>query len=823
MISVSLDGEWFFRECEKEEKEPPTLDSGKWLKARVPGVVHLDLQRNGVIPDPFFRMNELEVSWVEDKNWWYGKEFYLDEEFLRHDCIELKFYGIDTFATIWLNNKQVAKTSNMFHEHVFNVKGLLKEGRNILVVRIDSPKRVLEEMYNKDSLKLYGAFYPPVVYGRKAQYSFGWDWGPRLATSGIWRSVVLQAYDVCKIESFYFSSNLSEDLEVAKLNLKLSIEAFKKEHVKVRARISGFSENQVREESKDVSPGSNNFVSDFTIKKPKLWWPNGYGDQNLYDLEITVEGPNGVLDSIRKKVGIRKIEVVQEKDEEGKTFFFKVNNTPVFCKGANWVPADSFLPRVTREVYEYLLDMAKQANMNMIRVWGGGVYEDEAFYELCDEKGIMVWQDFMFACAEYPEEEWFFKLVREEAEKIVKRLRNHPCLAIWCGNNENHVFFKWMWLKTRNKFYGETIYHKMLPETCSKLDPATFYWPGSPYGGDDPNSQSEGDRHNWEVWSMLRDYQEYLNDKGRFISEFGFQSAPSMETIRRFTAPEDRHPQSRVIESHNKQVFGQERLWFFLLAHFKMVSRLEDFVYLTQVNQGDALKTGIEHWRRRKFKTGGALVWQLNDCWPVLSWSLIDYYGNLKASYYYVKRAFDPINFNLVANQSSIEAWVCNDLLKPVRGRIRIVSFNLRSEKLCEKEVETIVEANSSKKCAELTLSELNVKDRFDSFIVGILETDEGESRCDVVFPERLKYLRLPEPRINLSLEKIDEKKYVLKLVSKNVVKACGVSIRGIKAKFNDNFFDLPPGIEKKVSIELEKPLSKSELKRRIIINYYSG
>jgi len=823
MISVSLDGEWFFRECGKEEKEPPTIDSGRWLKAIVPGVVHLDLQRNGIIPDPFFRMNELEVAWVEDKDWWYVKEFNLERDFLKHDRIELKFYGIDTFATIWLNGKEVARTSNMFHEHVFSVKDILREGRNTLVVRIDSPKRVLEEMYSKDSLKLYSAFYPPVVYGRKAQYSFGWDWGPRLATSGIWRSVVLQAYDVCKIESFYFSSGLSEDLETAKLNVKISVEIFKKEHVKVRTRISGFGDNQVKEESKDVSPGSNNFVFDFIIKKPKLWWPNGYGDQNLYDLEITIEGPNGILDSIRKKVGIRRIEVVQEKDEEGKTFFFKVNNVPVFCKGVNWVPADSFLPRVTREVYEYLLNMAKQANMNMIRVWGGGVYEDEAFYELCDEKGIMVWQDFMFACAEYPEEEWFFELVRKEAEKVVKRLRNHACLAIWCGNNENHVFFKWVWSRMRNRFYGETIYHKILPEICAKLDPATFYWPGSPYGGDDPNSQSEGDRHNWEVWSMFRDYSEYLKDNGRFISEFGFQSMPSMETIKRFTLPEDRHFQSKVIEFHNKQTLGPERLWFFLSSHFKLPSNLGEFIYLTQINQGEALKTGIEHWRRRKFKTGGALVWQLNDCWPVLSWSLIDYYGEPKASYYYVKRAFEPVNFSLVVDQSSVEAWVCNDLFKPVRGRIRIVSFNLKSEKLCEKEGKIIVEANSSKKCVETTLSELNVKDRFDSFIVGVLETDGGESKYDVVFLERLKYLQLPKPSIKLSLERVGEKKYVLKMVSKNVVKACGVSVRGVKAKFDDNFFDLPPGIEKRVLIELEKPLSKTELRRRITINYYSG
>ncbi|MCX8183453.1 MAG: glycoside hydrolase family 2 protein [Crenarchaeota archaeon] len=819
METISLNGEWFFKECGKDEKTLPS--TGPWLKAKVPGVVHLDLLRNKKIPNPFFRMNELEVAWVEEKDWWYMKEFHVDKEFLNHDHVELKFHGLDTFATIWLNGKEVGRTANMFHEHEFNVKELLKEGKNMLVVRLDSPKRVLEEMYNKGGVKLGGAFYPPLVYGRKAQYSFGWDWGPRLGTSGIWRSVELKAYDVCKIESFYFSNELSSDLKSSKVNVHVSIEAFKTGNVKLRIRISGFGEDQLKEEHINVSQGLNDVKIEFKIQNPKLWWPNGYGEQNLYDLEIIVENSNSILDMVKKKVGIRKIEVVQEKDEEGKTFFFRVNNVPVFSKGVNWVPADSFLPRVSRQVYDYLLSRVKEAHMNMVRVWGGGVYEDESFYELCDEKGILVWQDFMFACAEYPEEEWFFELVRREAEKVVKRLRNHACLAIWCGNNENHWGFKAHWYGMKDRFYGETIYHKILPEVCSKLDPETFYWPSSPYGGDDPNSQSEGDRHNWEVWSMLRDYTEYLNDKGRFISEFGFQSAPSMETIKRFTLPEDRDPQSRVIEFHNKQIMGQERLWFFILLHFKITVNLSRFVYLTQINQGEAMKTGIEHWRRRKFKTGGALIWQLNDCWPVLSWSLIDYYGNLKASYYYVKRAFDPVNVSLLVKQDKFEAWVCNDLLKPVKGRLRIMSFNLKGDRMSGIEKEVVVEANSSKLCMKLSLSELNVKDKFSSFLVCVFEPDDAEPKYDVVFLERVKYITLPKPRIRIKLVRKDSSTYELILASNNVAKACEVRIRGVKAEFSDNFFDLFPDFEKKILIKLGKPLSKTELTKRIRVFYY--
>lgn len=816
---MSLDGEWLFRECgEKEEK--PSVDGGKWLKAKVPGVVHLDLLRNRRIPDPFFRMNELEVAWVEEKYWLYKREFFVDRKFLNHDLVILKFHGLDTFATIWLNGEQVAKTANMFHEHEFDVKKLLKEGKNVLAVKFESPKRVLDGMYNKSDVKLMGGDYPPIVFGRKAQYSFGWDWGPRLATSGIWRSVVLQAYDICRIESFYFSSDF-KDLKSSKINVSVSVEAFKEGNIKVKVRIHGFGEDQVKEEVKEVVVGMNDFKFELIVQNPKLWWPNGYGEQNLYDLEITVEGPSGILDSIGRKVGIRRIEVVQEKDGEGKTFFFRVNSIPIFCKGANWIPADSFLPRASRQVYDYLLSRAKDMNMNMIRVWGGGIYEDEVFYELCDEKGLMVWQDFMFACAEYPEEEWFFELIRKEAEKVIKRLRNHACLAIWCGNNENHVFYRWAWSRTRDRFYGETVYHKILPELCSKLDPSTFYWPSSPYGGEDPNSQSEGDRHNWEVWSMFRDYTEYLMDKGRFLSEFGFQSAPSLETIKKFTLPEDRHPQSKVFEHHNKQRGGPERLWGFLLMHFKIPMTLRGFVYLTQINQGEAMKVGVEHWRRRMFKTGGALIWQLNDCWPVSSWSLIDYYGDLKASYYYVKRAFDPINISLLLKEDAVEAWVCNDFLEPKNAGIKIALYDLSGKKVFEREEKANIKPNSANPYMELSLKELDIKDISSKFLVGTLELEGGGTRYDVLFLERLKYIDLAKPSIRVNLQKEGDKKYKLSLVSNKVMKACEVRVRGAKAYFDDNFFDLVPRMEKTVTIRLEKPLSKEQLKKRIEINHY--
>ena len=826
MKILSLNGDWLLKgyneqEGEKENAFLSEVDESSWIKANVPGVVHLDLIKNKQIPDPFFGLNELEVSWVEEKDWWYRKKFLVEKELLSHDRVELVFEGLDTFATVWLNGKEIAKFSNMFHEHTIDIKNYLKEGENLLVVKFDSPKRVLENEYNKRSIKLGAAFYPPVVYGRKAQYSFGWDWGPRLPTSGIWRNIAIRAYNICKIESFYFSSSFSSDLKVANIKVNVSLEAFKEEKVNVSVRIFGFGEDQTKSETRSLTKGLNNLTFDFTVSNPKLWWPNGYGEQNLYNLEIKVESGSEVLDEIKRKVGIRKIEVVQEKDEEGKTFYFKVNDVPIFCKGADWVPADSFLPRVSRAQYDYLLSKAKEANMNMIRVWGGGVYEDEAFYELCDEKGILIWQDFMFACGEYPEEEWFFNLVKEEAEKVVKRLRNHACIAIWCGNNENNWGYKAHWFGVKDKFYGETIYHKILPEVCSRLDPSTLYWPSSPFGGEDPNSQSEGDRHSWDVWSGLKDYTEYLKDNGRFISEFGFQSLPSLKTIYKFTSREDRYFQSKVVEHHNKQVGGPERLLLFLSMHFKLPSTLERFVYLTQVNQGEALKTGIEHWRRRKFKTGGALIWQLNDCWPVASWSLIDYYNELKASYYYVKRAFDPLNISLLVREDEVEVWVVNDFLESKNGKVRLLLYSIDGKKLAEREVEVNIKPNSSTLLLKQNLKEFGYDKSFSGLVAGVLEVKGCYARYDTVLLEKLKYIELPKPKLKLKIEKLSEKKYKLTISANKFVKSCEVRLKGLNATFSDNFFDLIPNLKKEVVVDLERPTSKAEIKKRLSLRYY--
>jgi beta-mannosidase len=560
------------------------------------------------------------------------------------------------------------------------------------------------------------------------------------------------------------------------------------------------------------------------VEDAKLWWPNGLGEQALYSLEVVVAKDGTALDRRQMRVGLRKIEVVRERDEEGESFYFKVNGVPIFCKGANWVPADSFLPQVMRGRYDQLLSRAREAHMNMLRVWGGGVYEGEDFYELCDEKGLLIWQDFMFACAEYPEEGWFFEAIRKEAEEVVKRLRNHPCLALWCGNNENDWGVKANWFGKKDKFYGQTIYHQILPEICGRLDPSTFYWPSSPYGGDDPNSQGEGDRHSWDVWSGLRDYGEYLRDNGRFVSEFGFQSMPSMATIMKCTPPSERYPQSKVMEHHNKQEGGPERLAFFLAHHFKVPGDLRTFAYLTQVNQGEAMKAGVMHWRRRKFRSAGALIWQLDDCWPVASWSLIDYYGDLKASYYYTKRAFDDLALSLVLNGEAIEAWAVNDLLEESDGRLEIAAFRTDGAKIFGKTVVVKIPGNASALVMKVPLSEVKAQDPSKVGIVGILKVQGQGARYDTIILDQWKHIKFIKPNIKIvAVKPLDKggRRFRVKVSANALVKACKLEVRGMKAILSDNCFDMIPRVERALEVELERPLKLSELRKRLQFLYY--
>jgi len=809
---LSLDGVWYLRgfkpgEGEKKGAYKEDYKTDGWIKARVPGVVHLDLLENGLIPDPFYGLNEEKVRWVEEMEWWYRREFDLPEDIVNMDAVEIHFMGLDTFATIWLNGVKVGETDNMFIPWVFDVKKLVKPGRNVIAIKFAPPTKTLEEIKAREE-KMKRVFLPPRAYGRKAQYSFGWDWAPRLPTSGIWRSVKLIAYNTARL-GHIAALPVKVTKEEADMRVEAEVYAIREVEARITFELSYGEERYDKVVQLRLEPGYNEVRTSIRVPKPKLWWPHGYGPQNLYQFKVKLEGEGELLDEKSTRVGIRSIELVQEPDEEGKSFIFKINGVPIFCKGANWIPADSFLPRVTREKYEALLNMVVEANMNMLRVWGGGIYEDDVFYDLCDEKGIMIWHDFMFACAAYPEKSWFIENVKREVEEVVKRLRNHPSIVLWCGDNECE------WAES-----GRVISHRIIPDICARLDPTRPYWPSSPYGGKDPNSPHEGDRHSWDVWHGWLDYDGYTHDPARFVSEFGIQSPPDMETIEAFTAPEDRWFFSKVMEYHNKQPHGNERIFWYLIMHYRIPRDLEELVYWAQVNQGEGLKTGIEHWRRRKFRTSGCLIWQLNDCWPVVSWSLIDYYLRPKASYYIVKRAFSPILVSLVKEGESVSVYIVSDKLVDMNGKLEFMVQDVNGNIFYREAIDVKVPANSSIRVMSKDLKDLPISDRTTQYLLARLLVGDKVVSENVLFLERVKHLKLPKPNIKAEVKKVDPKglRFLVRIRTDKYAKAVKLKLMGIKAKFSDNYFDLLPNTVKGVIVEVEEPTSEEEIRRKLTV-----
>ena len=822
---LSLDGAWLFQgfpgrslragETSQDESRDAEIAGhgfrvSAWREAVVPGVVHLDLMRNDLLSDPFLGMNEKEAAWVEKNGWWYRKEFDLAPELLEENEFLLRFEGLDTFASVYLNGKKLAVADNMFIPWEFPVKEFLRVGRNVLAIKFSSPTTVLEGL-EQEGGKLAAVFYSARLYGRKAQYSFGWDWAPRLPASGIWRPVSLVAYRDLLVRALAVEPVLTGD-GGATFRVAAKVDSRFQGEVTLLVTIRCDGEESSFSSSAHVEPGANTLGMECQIASVRLWWPAGYGEQPLYLVKAAISRADEVLDEAEKTTAVRKVELVQEDDVEGKSFIFKVNGVQVFFKGANWVPADCFLPRVTPEKYASLLDMVVSGNMNMLRVWGGGVYEADEFYSLCDQKGIAVWQDFMFACGEYPEEEWFYQKVKAEAEAIVKRLRHHPCIVLWCGNNENDWgFYEKLWGMRKEQYLGATIYHRILPEVCATLDTQRPYWPSSPFGGDNPNSENQGDRHSWDTCSAkLEDKPGQRWDNGRFISEFGFQAPPVLRTIQDFAGAEDDFL-SPVMRHHNRA--GEEAMGNILrlTSHYlPQASGLEKTVVSTQACQGELLREAIEHWRRRKFKTSGVLVWQLNDCWPATSWSLIDYWHNPKAAYYAVRRAFAPVLLSLVHQEHHIHIWLVNDTPKPVTGTIRLALLDFDGTPLHSKDVAASVSANSSTVVGVKSLQELGFLDSTRHFIYARLGERTRTVAESIFLLSRVREIRFPRPNVMREVRKAGARIFEVELRSKTFAKAVSIETKAA-LEYSDNYVDLIPSVRKSILVTVKRDMEPEE------------
>jgi len=825
--SIEISENWTFKN---------NIDS-VWLEASVPGDVHTDLLKNGLIEDPFYRLNEHDLQWIDKTDWEYKTEFDLSQKDLNSHSLALEFQGIDTYSSIYLNDSLIGTTDNMFIGKTVDIKNFAKLGKNKLYIKLFSPinKGVkLHDSLGYDISSFNGNDLAEIgkvegnkrvsVFTRKAPYHFGWDWGPRLVTSGIWQPINIKTWNYFNIEDLYIRQ-ISLD-ESASLVAEIELESY----LEIDEMISEiYVDNQkVSTDLIYINKGANKIEIPFTIKDYELWWPNGMGNQNMYDVKVKLQSNNNFVTS-SKRVGLREINLVTSQDSVGNNFYFEVNKKPVFMKGVNYIPQDIFLNRVSDDKYEELLESAVDANMNMIRVWGGGIYENEIFYNLCDEKGLLVWQDFMFACAMYPGDEDFLKSVEQEAKYNVKRLRGHPSIALWCGNNEVRSAWKnWGWEKdvmenqspeiasVISKAYDD-VFHKILPEVVNNLDTSTAYWPSSPgstfSGGTE--SYTSGDAHYWGVWWGKEDFESYNQKVPRFMSEFGFQSFPEFSSVDKYTNESDYSIYSEVMKSHQRSSIGNSTIEDYMLRHYNKPKSFKGYLYVSQILQAYGMSIGMESHRRNKGYSMGSLYWQLNDCWPVASWSSIDYFGKWKALHYSTKKAFQPVLINFLKTDSEIELHIISDLLesKEVDLNLKVLSFS--GEVLYELNKNYLLQQNSTMKAESLSIDWLNKNfDPNSSLLVASLFSEEIEISNNNYYLSEFKDIKLTKPLIEYEIDELINT-FEVSLKSKNLVKNVFVDIASSQ-NFSDNYFDMIPGKEYKISINKEESLTLDDIKRKI-------
>ncbi|WP_276354937.1 beta-mannosidase [Cohnella caldifontis] len=809
-------GGWRFR----------AADETGWREARVPGCVHTDLLRCGAIPDPFDGTNELDLQWIDKKDWVYETEFAVPPELMAQSRVELVFEGLDTYADVVLNGKHLLSADNMFRTYRIEAKPHLMPAGNRLSVRFRSPIREglakLEALgyglpASNDDSETGGLGDRKVsVFTRKAPYHFGWDWGPRFVTSGIWREVSLQGWSGVRIADLFIRQN---EVTAASANITAVAE--------IEAESAGTAlfkltdGKTVFEKEVRLEAGRQTAWLSAEIPNPRLWWCRGLGEPELYTFRAVLEQDGGTAAEREVRTGLRSVRLVRNPDARGSTFHFELNGVPVFAKGANHIPNDSFVTEVTRERYRHEIASAARSNFNMLRVWGGGIYEAEDFYELCDEYGIMVWQDFMFACSMYPGDEAFLDNVRQEAEDNLRRLRNHPSIALWCGNNEIDAAWSqydeeggWGWKKLyaaerRKRIWAdyEAVFHRVLPQAVERFAPGADYWPSSPLQaltGDvrqhATNDSSHGDIHFWAVWHASEPFEKYNGNIGRFMSEYGFQSFPEYRTVRTYAREDEMELESEVMLHHQKHKRGNQLIREYSKLYLKDPKDFVSFLYMSQVLQGEAMKTAIEAHRRRKGYCMGTLYWQMNDCWPVASWSSMDYLGRWKAVQYYAKKSCRDVLLSIREENGELSFHVVSDVLRPIKGTLTIRQADFDGSVRKELALPVTVAANEAAKVYAAAASEWRGESRPESTVlIGELREENGEllDRTEFYFVSS-KDLALEAP--DLVCEEVPGSggsSFTLR--ASRLAKQVYLEAEA-EGVFSDNFFDLVPGIPKTVT-----------------------
>ena len=797
---LALNHGWQFRQISAGAQD---IESG-WLPATVPGDVHLDLLANKKIPDPFFRDNESKLQWIEKESWEYRLNFDAAPGLLARTNVELVFDGLDAAAQVYVNGALMLNADNMFRVWRVPVKSHLHAGKNLLRVVFPSPIKAAEEAAASDLFRLKSKTEDK-TYIRKAAYEYGWDWGPRFVTSGIWKPVRLEAWNKVRIADFAIHQrDVSKD--VAHLDAEVEVEAASAGLARVSVQYSDAGKPVTLSKTASVHAGRNVIDLPIEIRQPKLWYPAGYGEQPLYEFRAQVGAGGQTVEERRAKAGLRSVVLRRQPDKWGRSFEFVVNGIPVFANGADVIPFDSFPNRVTTADYRRILESARDANMNMIRHWGGGYYERDEFYAICDELGIMVWQDFMFG-NDWQPGTYAFKLnIEAEAEDQVRRLRNHPSIVLWCGNNETEGAVEWgprhslppdvkllIWQDYLTEFSG------ILPRVVARLNPETPYWPSSPSADYEALSEhyQSGDHHDWSVWHGRVPFTEYEKHHWRFVSEYGFQSFPEWRTVESFTQPEDRTGIfTAVMLAHQKNNEGNSLIQDYTNKDYPAPKDFPSFLYVSQVVQAEGIKIGAEHFRRSRPETMGSLFWQLNDCWPVASWSSIDYYGRWKALQYYARRFYAPILVSPHVEDGSLKVYIVSDKTKAAPATLRTRLMDFDGKVLLEETHAVEVAPLASKVYLDWPLKKLTDAGAADTsrvFVVADLIAGGAEVTRNLVYLAPVKAIHL-KPAV-LKVETTGASgSYKIRVTSPVLARSVYLSFGNLDVKLSDNYFNLLPG-----------------------------
>jgi beta-mannosidase len=807
---------WQFREIKR---------GAIWRPAVVPGCVHDDLKIHGLIPDPFWASNEAGLQWIEESDWEYRASFSVPAEIGGEKQIELVADGLDTVATVLLNGHEIARTENMFIGYRWDVKRFLRRGTNELVIRFGSAMSYIRSHRPKHQPREMNDPVGRCTVIRKQQCQFGWDWGARFVTAGIWRDIRLEAWNKNQLKGLSVGQNHLADGTV-ELSLQPEL---------ARPEPTAICHWRLALGSIGVAEGRGSTI---LVEHPQLWWPNGQGEQPLYQLEVEFMREDGsTVGHWTRRLGLRTVKLDRHSDEWGESFQFVINGRPVFAKGTNWIPAHSFVAGLKRVDYERDLNSAVQAHMNMVRVWGGGIYESEDFYDICDELGLLVWQDFMFACTRYPADAAFVASVRAEAEYQVRRLRHRACLGLWCGNNEVFGCNAADLTADKEKLAEyEAVFHNTLPEVVATHDGVTPYWASSPWRGDadtsDAGGEKRGDTHYWDVWHNRYPVKEYEKHDFRFVSEFGMQSFSSSGTQATFCPSEDTNVFGPTMENHQKNRGGNQRILDYVLRRYRFPKDQDSLIYLSQLNQAHCMQTGVEHWRRNAPRCMGALYWQLNDCWPVSSWSSIEFTGRWKALHHVARRFFAPAlvsahvpgeETDIIGNYRKttvreVHLYTVCDAPNAMQGTMRWDLFHLNGRQLRQGRLKVTLRPGESVKQKTLDLSAPLASHGHDSLYLRIaLEIGGQRVSEETVFLAPPRFLALPKARTSVSVQMITPTRATLAFKSPAFQHRLAFDLREIAHHSSDNFFELYPGETKTVEVDFTHAQTAAQIRRALV------